>query len=59
MLLLTQELKQMFQKIGRQEEVKDPIVIAKFFFPMGRATWYATEFREDTQEFFGYVISPL
>ncbi|HHT9136978.1 MAG TPA: DUF2958 domain-containing protein [Candidatus Wunengus sp. YC60] len=55
MQLLTKELLQKFAKIGRQEDSKDPIVIAKFFNPAGAGTWYATEYDPSTREFFGYV----
>jgi hypothetical protein len=41
--------------VGRQEEVKDPLVIAKFFNPTGAGTWYATEYDPETKMFFGYV----
>jgi len=55
MKLLTQELLRRFAKIGRQEEVKDPLVIAKFFNPTGAGTWYATEYDPESRCFFGYV----
>ena len=35
MKLLTKELRERFNKVGRQEEIKDPLVIAKFFNPTG------------------------
>lgn len=55
MQLLTNELVKRFAKVGRQEEVRDPLVIAKFFNPAGAGTWYATEYDPETKEFFGYV----
>ncbi len=55
MKLLTPELLRRFAKIGRQEEVKDPIVVAKFFNPIGVGTWYATEYDPESRCFFGYV----
>lgn len=55
MQLLTKELLKRFEKIGRQEEIADPIVVAKFFNPAGAGTWYATEYDPETKEFFGYV----
>ena len=55
MQLLTKELLNRFEKVGRQEEVADPIVIAKFFNPAGAGTWYATEYDPESKEFFGYV----
>ena len=55
MKLLTQELLKKFEKIGSQEEVKDPIVVAKFFNPTGAGTWYTTEYNPKEKMFFGYV----
>lgn len=55
MKLLTKELIQRFAYVGRQEDSKDPIVVAKFFNPTGAGTWYATEFDPIAREFFGYV----
>lgn len=55
MKLLTQALIKRFATVGRQEDVKDPIVIAKFFNPSGSATWYATEYNSEDQCFLGYV----
>lgn len=54
MKLINAELIAKFAKTGRQD-VKDPIVIAKFFNPCGRQSWYATEFCPDSKIFFGYV----
>lgn len=56
MRLLTKEIENEAQRIGRQEEVVDPIVIAKFFDPMGSWTWYATEYDVEDKIFFGYVV---
>lgn len=55
MKLLTKELVDKFAKVGRQEEVKDPVVIAKFFNPAGAGTWYATEYDPEEKMFFGFV----
>jgi hypothetical protein len=55
MKLLTAELEKRFAKVGSQEKVKDPVIIAKFFNPLGRGTWYATEYDPQTKTFFGYV----
>lgn len=38
-----------------QENVRDPIVCAKLFFPIGSATWYVTEYNPIKQTAFGYV----
>lgn len=55
MKLLTKALIRRFAAIGRQEDAKDPLVVAKFFNPTGAGTWYATEYDPETQCFFGYV----
>lgn len=55
MKLLTKEIEERFKKTGRQEEVEDPIVIARFFNPTGIGTWYATEYDPESRCFFGYV----
>jgi hypothetical protein len=55
MKLLTKELLARFKQVGSQEDVKDPIVIAKFFNPTGIGNWYATEYDPKEQIFFGYV----
>ena len=43
MKLLTKELEDRFRKIGSQDDVEDPMVICKFFNPIGAATWFITE----------------
>jgi len=55
MKLLTKEIEERFKKIGRQENVDDPLIVAKFFDPTGSWTWYATEYDQDTKTFFGLV----
>jgi len=55
MKLLTQELLKRFEKIGRQENKADPLIIAKFFNPVGAGTWYATEYNPKDKTFYGYV----
>lgn len=55
MKLLTDELINRFAKVGRQEEIGDPLVIAKFFNPTGAGTWFATEYDPQSKNFFGYV----
>jgi hypothetical protein len=55
MRLMTVKLEKRFAKIGSQEEVKDPVVVAKFFNPAGAGTWYATEYDAADRMFFGYV----
>ncbi len=55
MKLLTKELLKRFAQVGSQENVKDPVIIAKFFNPGGAGTWYATEYEPKEQIFFGFV----
>jgi hypothetical protein len=55
MKLMTKELEQKFSQVGSQENIKDPVIIAKFFNPAGPGTWYATEYDPETRTFFGYV----
>ena len=43
MKLLTKELEKKIPPLYSQEKVKDPIVVAKFFFPAGSATWWIIE----------------
>jgi hypothetical protein len=52
---MTEPLEQRFARIGSQEKVSDPIIIAKFFNPTGAGTWYATEYDPVSRIFFGYV----
>jgi DUF2958 family protein len=55
MQLLTHELLRQFKRAGRQDEAKDPLVIAKFFNPTGAGTWYATDYDPEEKIFFGFV----
>ena len=55
MKLMTQELLDMFAKVGRQENNPDPLVIAKFFNPCGGQTWLATDYDSEDRLFYGYV----
>jgi hypothetical protein len=55
MQLLTKTLIERFAKVGRQEDVMDPVVVAKFFNPTGAGTWYATEYDPESKMFFGFV----
>ena len=55
MQLLTKEIEKRFEKVGSQENDKNPLVIAKFFNPSGRGTWFATEYDPKEKIFFGYV----
>ena len=55
MRLMTKELEKRFLKVGSQENIKNPVIIAKFFNPSGAGTWYATEYDPNEKMFFGYV----
>jgi len=55
MKLMTKAILARFAKVGRQEHVKDKLIIAKFFNPTGAGTWYATEYEPETRMFFGWV----
>ena len=55
MNLLTKEIVKRFKKLGSQENIKDPIVVCKFFNPVGRGNWFPIEYNEDEGLFFGYV----
>ena len=53
--LMTKALEAEFRKIGTQENVRDPIVVCKFFYPAGAGTWYAISYDPEKREFFGFV----
>ncbi len=55
MRLMTETLEERFAQVGSQENKKDPVIIAKFFNPVGAGTWYATEYDPAQKMFFGYV----
>ena len=53
--LINDELKAEFSRVGEQRDVKDPIVVAKFFTPVGSATWWAIAYYPEENICFGYV----
>lgn len=55
MKLLTKEILDMFEKVGDQQDVNNPIVVAVFFNPAGSGYWFATEYDPETELFFGCV----
>lgn len=55
MKLLDEEVLTRFRQVGDQSNVKDPIVVCKFFNPTGAGTWFATGYDEESQIFFGFV----
>jgi hypothetical protein len=54
MKLITEELRKALPTLYSQENEKDPMVVCKFFLPMTKWTWYATEF-DGKDIFFGFV----
>lgn len=55
MKLMTKELLSRSPKLYSTENIKDPMVICKFFAPWSNWTWYVTEF-DGQDTFFGYVV---
>jgi hypothetical protein len=55
MKLLTKEIEQRFEKVGKQDGAEDPVIVAKYFDPTGQATWLAMEYDPEERMFFGYV----
>lgn len=55
MKLLNEALLERFAEVGRQDGENDPLVIVKFFNPIGAGNWYATEYDPESREFFGFV----
>jgi hypothetical protein len=55
MELMTTALQQRFKAIGSQSETLNPIIITKFFDPVGSGTWYVSEYEPETKICFGYV----
>ncbi len=64
-VLLTEQLRTLFTTqfpLGSQEgKGDDARVVAKFFFPIGRYTFFATEGEPQGEDFlfFGYCLSPI
>jgi hypothetical protein len=54
MKLMSKELRKKIPPLYSQENVKDPIVYAKYFMPDSHWTWYVLEF-DGKDTFFGYV----
>lgn len=61
MKLLTKELLKKLPPLYANEgkDFADVPVIVKFFHPVGRMTYYATEYDPKEKVFFGYMRSPL
>lgn len=63
MKLLTKELEKKLTEAGiaeaaasveDQRNIADKVILAKFFYPCGYATWYATEYLPEDRVFFGF-----
>ncbi len=54
MNLLNQTLLDRFRELGNQD-IKDPIIVAKFFASWSNWTWYATSYDETEGLFFGII----
>ena len=57
MKLITEEFEKLFEEypLYKQEDEKDPLVVAKLFDPVGAGTWYLTEYDPEQKIAFGYV----
>ena len=55
MSLMTPELEKRFAEIGSQDDVDDPIIVAKFYSPLSSVIWYATEYDPVAEMFYGFV----
>lgn len=56
MKLLTGSIRASLPPLYSQENVKDPIVHAKFFTPWSNLTWFAMEYEPADGTFFGWVV---
>ncbi len=58
MELITEEFKKVMKDypLYSQEKEKDPLVLARFYYPLGKAQWLITEFNLDSKIAFGYAM---
>lgn len=54
MKLITPELENRFKEVGDQD-IPDPLIIAKFFLSISAATWWAIAYYPENNTCFGYV----
>ena len=61
MMLLTKEIKKAAPPLNSTEDVPigDKTVVAKFFDPTGRYTFYMMEYDPEQRLAFGWVVSPI
>ena len=55
MKLITKEIRNKTPQLYKQENEKDPMVFAKFFFPYGAGVWLMLELDKDDDTAFGFV----
>jgi len=57
MKLITPEFEELMKDypLYSQEKEDDPLVVSKFFNPVGAGTWYLTEYNPEDHLAFGYV----
>lgn len=57
MKLMTKDLIKRFPRLRQTSNIPPEKVqiVAKFFYPRGAATWYATEYDPEERLFFGFV----
>lgn len=55
MKLITEDLRKALPLLYSQKNEKDSLVICKFFLPLTKWTWFATEF-DGKDSLFGFVI---
>ncbi len=55
MKLMTKALEKRFAEVGRQDGKGPPLIIAKFFAPVGAATWWMSEYSPNDRIFFGFA----
>jgi hypothetical protein len=57
MKLLTKEILEAFRKQGNTsgKNTEATKVIVKYFYPVGAATWFFTDYNEEDKTFFGYA----
>ena len=55
MKLLTKKILKKLPVFYSQENIKDPLIIVKFFNPTGGGNWFGIEYKPEEKLFFGYV----
>lgn len=54
-LFMPEDLRVRFEEVGSQDLDENPLVVAKYFNPMGSQTWYAIAYYPDQHICYGYV----